>query len=80
VDVARKLGVKQLVMVLNKVLPAVADRGFRAEVERTYSADVIGVLPESPEMLELGSNGLFALAFPDHVLSQEIRAVAARLA
>jgi septum site-determining protein MinD len=80
VDVARKLGVKRLVMVLNKVLPAVADRGFQAEVERTYNAPVIGVLPESPDMLELGSNGLFALRFPDHVLSQEIRAVAARLA
>jgi MinD-like ATPase involved in chromosome partitioning or flagellar assembly len=80
VDVARKLGVKRLVMVLNKVLPAVADRGFQAEVERTYGADVVGVLPESPDMLELGSDGLFALRFPDHALSREIRAVADRLA
>jgi hypothetical protein len=31
-------------------------------------------------MLELGSNGLFTLRFPDHALSQAIRAVAARLA
>lgn len=80
VEVARKLGVKKLVMVLNKVLPIVAERGFPAEVERTYNAPVIGVLPESPDMLELGSGGLFSLRFPDHPLSQEIRRVAARLA
>ena len=80
VEVARKLGVKRLVMVLNKVLPIVAERGFQAEVERTYDAPVIGVLPESPDMLELGSSGLFSLRFPDHPLSEEIRGVAARLA
>jgi septum site-determining protein MinD len=79
VEVARKLGVTGLVMVLNKVLPIVAAGGFLAEVERTYNAPVIGVLPESPEMLELGSSGLFSLRFPDHPLSHEIRRVAERL-
>ena len=66
-------------MVLNKVLPSVAERGFRAEVERIYGAPVIGMLPESPDMLELGSNGLFILRFPDHPLSQEIHRLAAHL-
>ena len=79
VEVARKLEVKSLVMVLNKVLPSVADRGFRAEVERIYGASVIGMLPESPDMLELGSSGLFSLRFPDHPLSQEIRRLSAHL-
>jgi len=80
VEVARKLGVRRLVMVLNKVLPSVAEGGFQREVERTYDAEVVGVLPESPEMLELGSRGLFSLRFPEHPLSQEIRRVAAQLA
>ena len=80
VEVARKLGVKRLAMVLNKVLPVVAERGFAAEVERTYGAPVIGVLPESPDMLELGSSGVFSLRFPDHPLSREIHRVAAQLA
>jgi MinD-like ATPase involved in chromosome partitioning or flagellar assembly len=80
VEVARKLGVRALVMLLNKVLPSVAEGGFQAEVERTYNAPVIGVLPESPDMLELGSSCLFSLRFPDHPLTQEIRRVAARLA
>ena len=80
VDVARKLEVRQLVMVLNKVLPSVLARGFVDEVKRAYDAPIIGVLPEAPEMLELGSSGLFTLQRPDHPLSAEIRAVAARLA
>ena len=80
VEVARKLEVRQLVMVLNKVMPSVIARGFVEEVTRAYGAPVIGILPESPEMLELGSRGLFTLQFPDHPLSAEIRRAAARLA
>ena len=80
VEVARKLEVRQLVMVLNKVMPSVIARGFVEEVTRAYGAPVIGILPEAPEMLELGSRGLFTLEFPDHPLSAEIRKAAARLA
>jgi MinD-like ATPase involved in chromosome partitioning or flagellar assembly len=80
VEVARKLEVRELVMVLNKVLPSVAARGFVEEVRRTYGAPIVGVLPEAPEMLELGSSGLFTRQFPNHPLSEEIRQVATRLA
>jgi MinD-like ATPase involved in chromosome partitioning or flagellar assembly len=79
VEVARKLEVRELVMVLNKVLPSVAARGFVEEVRRAYGAPIVGVLPEAPEMLELGSGGLFTLLFPTHQLSEEIRQVATRL-
>ena len=80
VEVARKLEVRRLVMVLNKVLPSVAARGFVEEVRRAYGAPIVGVLPEAPEMLELGSSGLFTVRFPNHPLSVEIRQVATRLA
>ena len=79
VEVARKLEVKELVLVLNKVLPSVAAGGFADEVERTYGAPILGVLPEAPEMLELGSSGLFTLRSPDHPLSRELRRVATQL-
>ena len=80
VEVARKLEVRQLVMVLNKVLPTVIARGFLDEVTRAYGAPIFGVLPEASEILELGSSGLFTLQFPDHPLSEEIRQLATRLA
>ena len=67
-------------MVLNKVLPSVRTGGFIEDVRRTYGAPIVGVLPEAPEMLELGSGGLFTLQFPNHPLSDEIRQVASRLA
>ena len=79
VEVAQKLEVKNLVMVLNKVLPSVLAQGFVAEVERAYGAPVIGVLLEATEMLELGSSALFSLRFPDHPLSVEIQRIAAQL-
>ena len=79
VEVARKLEVKELVLVLNKVLPSVAAGGFADEVRRTYGAPILGVLPEAPEMLELGSSGLFTLRSPDHPLSLELRRVARQL-
>jgi MinD-like ATPase involved in chromosome partitioning or flagellar assembly len=80
VEVAKKLEVREMVMVLNKVMPSVLARGFVDEVVRAYGAPIIGVLPETPEMLELGSSGLFTLERPDHPLSAEIRKVARRLA
>jgi MinD-like ATPase involved in chromosome partitioning or flagellar assembly len=79
VEVARRLDVRELLLVLNKVLPRVAAAGFVDDVSRTYKARIVGVLPETPEMLELGSGGLFALRSPDHPLSQELRRVAAAL-
>ena len=78
VEVARKLDVRELLLVLNKVLPTVAAGGFVDEVKRTYNAPIVGVLPEAPEMLELGSSGLFMLRSPDHPLSRELRRVATR--
>ena len=80
VEVARKLEVRQLVMLLNKVMPSVIARGFVEEVTRASGAQVVGGLPETPEMLELGSEGLLTLKLPDHPLSAAIRDVAARLA
>ena len=80
VEVARKLEVRELVLVLNKVLPSVAAGGFVDEVSRTYKAPIVGVLPEAPEMLELGSSGLFTLQSPEHPFSRELRRVASRLA
>jgi MinD-like ATPase involved in chromosome partitioning or flagellar assembly len=79
VEVARKLEVQELLLVLNKVLPVVLTGGFVDHVSRTYDAPIVGVLPETPEMLELGSSGLFTLRSPDHPLSVELRRVASRL-
>ena len=48
VEVARKLEVQELVLVLNKVLPSVAAGGFVDEVSRTYQAPIRGRAARGP--------------------------------
>ncbi|TME92691.1 MAG: MinD/ParA family protein [Chloroflexi bacterium] len=79
VEVARKLGVPRLVLIVNKV-PQIFDPGeVRARVEATYQAEVAAVLPHSDDMMALASAGIFALRCPDHAMTAELRRVAAAL-
>ncbi|MDB9524596.1 MinD/ParA family protein [Oscillatoria sp. CS-180] len=70
VDVARKLKVPALFMVVNKV-PQFFNLGdLKSKIEDTYSADVVGVLPHSDEMMVLASNGLFVVDYPNDPVSE----------
>jgi MinD-like ATPase involved in chromosome partitioning or flagellar assembly len=80
VEVARQLDVPRMMIVVNKVLAATDRDALRRDVEAAFQVPVVGVFGLSEEMVALGSDGLFALRFPDHALSAEIRAVAAQLA
>jgi septum site-determining protein MinD len=76
VDVARKLEVPKLLMVVNKA-PTVFDfNQLKAQVEETYGADVVGVLPHSDEMMVLASKGIFSVKFPEHPLSKIVEGIA----
>jgi septum site-determining protein MinD len=80
VEVARKLEVPNLMLIINKV-PSVFDPAeVKAMVERTYDCPVAAVLPHSDEMMALASSGIFALHYPDHPVTQSLKQVAARLA
>jgi MinD-like ATPase involved in chromosome partitioning or flagellar assembly len=79
VEVARKLKLKRLLLVLNKVLPKMDTASLRQQVQTAYEAPVAGVLPLSEEMIALGSGGIFSLAYPDHPYSQGVREVAAQV-
>jgi len=79
VDVARKLDVPQLVLVVNKVLTSMDFTALKQRVEDTYHASVGAVLPLSEEMLLLASSGVFCLHHPEHAFSREVRQLAARI-
>lgn len=79
VEVARKLNLKKVLLVVNKVLPKLDFENLRRQVEATYNAPVAGILPMSEEMIELGSAGLFSLEHPEHPYSQGVRKVAAQV-
>jgi MinD-like ATPase involved in chromosome partitioning or flagellar assembly len=79
VEVARSLDVPRLLLVVNKTPAAFAADEVRARVEQTYGCEVAAVLPHADEMMTLASNGLFALHYPDHPLTELYRQVADRL-
>jgi septum site-determining protein MinD len=79
VEVARSLDVPRLLLVVNKVPPALDPAEVRARVERTYNCEVAAVLPHADEMMNLASEGIFALRYPDHPLTALYKEVAAKL-
>jgi hypothetical protein len=79
VEVARKLKLKKLLLVVNKALPKLDFESLRQQVQKTYNAPVAGILPVSEEMIELGSAGLFSLKYPEHPFSQGVREIAAQV-
>ncbi len=79
VEVARKLGVPNLLLVLNKVLPSTDAEALRRDVERAFRADVGAVLPQCEELMKLGSRGLMGLRHPEHPWSRQVAGLADRL-
>jgi len=79
VEVARKLIVPQMLLVVNKVPTTFDFDEVKARVEQIYECDVAAVLPHSDEMMALASAGVFVLHYPNHQVSSELRQVAAKL-
>ena len=79
VDVARKLEVPRLLLMVNKVLSSFDHEAVKRQVEKIYGAPVAGVLPLTEDMVGLGSSDLFCIRFPDHPLTQRLREVASRI-
>lgn len=79
VDVAKRLGVPRLLMAVNKTPLSLDVEALRLQVEAAYDAPVACILPESNEMLELASAGLFCLRHPEHYITAQIQRLAARV-
>jgi MinD-like ATPase involved in chromosome partitioning or flagellar assembly len=80
VDIARRLEVPELLLLVNKV-PSNADRAaVAADVSRAYSSEVAGVLPLSEDIVSNASGGLFSITNPGHIWSQTVAQIAARIA
>ena len=77
VEVARKLAVPELYLVVNKVPQSFDPDALREQAETAYGCPVIEVLPHSEEMMQLSSEGVFALAFPTLPLSRSLQRMAA---
>ncbi|MBN1563907.1 MAG: MinD/ParA family protein [Anaerolineae bacterium] len=79
VEVARKLDVPRMGLVVNKVPSVFSMDDVKARVEQIYNVPVLAVFPHSDEMMTLASEGIFILRYPDHPLSDTFRNLAASL-
>lgn len=79
VEIARKLGVPRMYLVVNKVPQSFDQDQIRAKVENIYKCDVAVVIPHSEELMTLASAGIFSLQYPDHPLTKLYQQLAASL-
>lgn len=80
VEIARKLNVPNLFLIVNKA-PTIFDfEAIRQEVTQTYKAEVVAVLPHSDDMMALGSKGIFVLHQPESQVAKRLQSVADRIA
>ena len=79
VDVARKLNIPSMFLVVNKVLTSFDFAEVKRAMEKTYGCQVAGVLPLSEDMVRLASAGIFCLRYPDHPLTQGLMAITDRI-
>lgn len=79
IDVARKLEVPKMLLVVNKALPSLNHEKLRQQVQATYNVPVAGVLPVCDEMFHLGSSDIFSLRYPEHPWTKTILNIAQQL-
>lgn len=79
VEVARKLEVPRMFLVVNKTPPGFNLAEVRSRVEKTFNCPVAAVLFHSEEMMVLASGGIFVLRYPDHPFTAALKQVATQL-
>lgn len=79
VELARKLDVPNMMLVINKALPSMNFEELKAKAERIYDVPVAAILPLTTEMVQLASSGLISLVYPDLEVSREMKKVADRI-
>ena len=72
IDLARKLEVPRLLLIVNMAAESFDHAEVRARVAETYGCEVAGVLPYSDQMMARTEAGLFVLDYPVHQLTAEL--------
>lgn len=78
-ELARRLEIPEMLMVVNKVPPGMDTVQLREKVETTYQAEVAALLPMNYEIVRVASSGIFVNRFPDHPMTLALQQVAARI-
>ncbi len=79
VELARKLNVPKMMLLVNKVPPGMNTNELRDKIQAMYQAEVAAVLPLNTEMVRLASGEIFANRFPDHPFTQALQGVVRKI-
>ncbi len=79
IELARRLNVRDLLLLVNKVPAGLETRVLKDHLARTYQAEVGAVFPLNFEIVELASSGIFCLKHPFHPFTEQIHVVAKRV-
>jgi septum site-determining protein MinD len=78
VEVARRLEVSSLSLIVNMAPAGFDPVQVSAQVEQTYGCLVSAVLPLSDEMMTLSNSGIFVLDYAHHPMTHLLKQIAAR--
>ncbi len=79
VELARKLEVPDMFMVMNKVPSGTDTEALRNQAQAMFNIDVVATLPLSIEMAKVASGDLFCNRYPTHALTSDLKLVVERL-
>jgi MinD-like ATPase involved in chromosome partitioning or flagellar assembly len=78
-EVARKLDMTNIMLVVNKALSSSNLDALQENMEMTYKTPVVGIIPLSEEIAQLGSRDIFCLHYPNHPLSLTVANITAQI-
>lgn len=79
VDVARRLRVPSISLIVNKLPPEYDASDVKENIERAYNCQVSTMLPLSIDIAQNASSGVFSLQEPDHPFALGIQTVVSQL-
>jgi len=79
VELAHRLEVQEILLIVNKVPQGMEAGMLQGQIESTYKAEVVGMLPLNAEMASLASSALFSVRYGDHPITQTLKGIARRI-
>lgn len=79
VELARKLAVPKMFLLVNKVLAGTDLEALQEQVQSLYKTEVLTTLTLNNEMVRMASGDIFCNRYPRHPFSLDLERVAARL-
>ena len=78
-DIVRKLKIPRVMLIINEAPKNFDYNDVKAKVENTYHCEVAAILPHVDEIMALGNQDVFVRHYPNHPVSDTLRAAAAKL-